>query len=237
MAWLPVFVVVFLAIFTQSLTGFGLALVSMPLLAAALGIQTAAPLVALVALLAELILLIYFRQALNLSVVWRLALASVFGVPVGVLALRRLDEGVILAALGLVVAGYALYALLNLRLPALDGSLWAYLAGFLAGVLGGAYNTSGPPVIIFGHSRGWPPAGFKANLQGFFLVNSVVILAAHLWAGNVTAAVWGHLLVSLPAIGLGLWAGLSLDRRIDPAAFRRLVLVVLLLLGIRLLVG
>lgn len=66
-----VFAVVFLAVFTQSLTGFGLALVSMPLLTMVLGIQTAAPLVALVALAAEIVLLIYYREALNLSVVWR----------------------------------------------------------------------------------------------------------------------------------------------------------------------
>jgi uncharacterized protein len=237
MAWLPIFLVVFLAIFTQSLTGFGLALISMPLLTAALGLQTAAPLVALVGMLAELALLVYYRQALSLTVVWRLALASLVGVPIGLLALRHLEERAALTILGLVVAGYALYALLNLRLPALQRTVWAYIAGFLAGVLGGAYNTSGPPVIIFGHSQGWPPAGFKANLQGFFLFNGVIILAAHFLAGNVTETVWSHLLVSLPAVGLGLWAGLKLDRRLKPEAFRRLVLVALLALGIRLLLA
>jgi uncharacterized membrane protein YfcA len=63
MEWLLVFVIVFFAIFVQSLTGFGLALVSMPFLAALLGVQTAAPLVALFGLVAEVILLLYFREA------------------------------------------------------------------------------------------------------------------------------------------------------------------------------
>jgi hypothetical protein len=116
--WLLVFFIVFLAIFTQSLTGFGLALVSMPLLSAVLGVQTAAPLVAIFALIAELVLLIYYRGALNLRVVWQLAIASIVGVPIGVVLLGAISEEVVLVILGLVVGGYALYALLNLHLPA-----------------------------------------------------------------------------------------------------------------------
>jgi len=232
MPWISVFLIIFLAIFTQSLTGFGLALVSMPLLTVILGIQTAAPLVALIGLVTELVLLIYFRQALNLQVVWRLALASVVGVPLGVLVLQRVDESLVLAFLGLVVAGYALYALMNFRLPAVQQVGWAYGAGFLAGILGGAYNTSGPPVIIYGHCRGWSPAAFKGNLQGFFLLNTVVILISHFLAANFTPLVWQYGLVALPAAALGIVAGLGLDKRINPLTFRKIVLVALLLLGV-----
>ncbi|MDX1613148.1 MAG: sulfite exporter TauE/SafE family protein [Candidatus Promineifilaceae bacterium] len=234
---LLVFAIVFLAIFTQSLTGFGLALVSMPLLTSVLGVGTAAPLVALIALVAEAILLLYFRQALSLTVIWRLALASVFGVPVGVLGLRIVDERLVLGLLGFVLAGYALYGLFSLRLPRLQHTLWAYGAGFLAGILGGAYNTSGPPVIVYGHSRRWAPSQFKANLQGFFLLNSAVVLVGHLLAGNMSPAVWRGSLSAAPAVPLGILAGLYLDRHIDPQRFRQLVLIVLFFLGLRLLLG
>ena len=123
MEGLLVFLIIFLAIFIQSVTGFGLALVSMPLLTAVLGIQMAAPLVAFFGLVAEIVLLIYYRSAFNLGVVWRLGLASIFGIPLGVLALRVVPEEVVLTALGLVVAGYAFYALLNLRLPTIQHPL------------------------------------------------------------------------------------------------------------------
>lgn len=64
-----VFLIVFAAIFTQTVTGFGLALVSMPLLALVLPIQVAAPLVALFGLVAELLLLLRYRTALNVRAV------------------------------------------------------------------------------------------------------------------------------------------------------------------------
>jgi uncharacterized membrane protein YfcA len=237
MDWLPVVIIVFFAIFTQSLTGFGLALVSMPLLTALLGVQTTAPLVALIALLAEAVLLLYYREALNVRVIWRLILASMVGVPIGVLAIRSLDEEVVLTLLGIIVAGYALYALLKLRLPAIDGPIWAYGAGFLAGILGGAYNTAGPPVIVYGNCRLWPPAEFKGNLQGFFLINSAVVIASHALAGNYSPDVLRYGLLTLPAVGAGLVAGLALSKRVSAAAFRTIVLWLLLVLGGWLIVG
>ena len=237
MEWLLVFVIVFFAIFVQSLTGFVLALVSMPFLAALLGVQTAAPLVALFGLVAEVILLLYFREALNVRVIWRLIAASIVGVPIGVLVIRVLDEQVVLTLLGVIVAGYAGYALLKLRLPAIEGSIWAYGAGFLGGILGGAYTTAGPPVIVYGNCRGWPPAEFKGNLQGYFLLTSVLIIVSHAVAGNYGAEVLRYGLVAMPAVAAGLVAGLALSKRVSAAAFRSLVLWLLLVLGVWLIVG
>ena len=237
MEWLPVFVIVFFAVFTQSLTGFGVALVSMPLLSALLGVQTAAPLVALIGLLTEAILLLYYREAVNVRVIWRLILASMVGVPLGVVVIRTLDEAVVLTVLGVIVAGYALYALLKLRLPAIQGPVWAYGAGFLAGILGGAYNTAGPPVIVYGNCRGWPPAEFKGNLQGFFLITTVVVIISHVLAGNYGPDVLRYGLLALPAVAAGLVAGLALSKWVSAVAFRTIVLWLLLVLGVWLIVG
>jgi uncharacterized membrane protein YfcA len=237
MELLLVFIIVFFAIFTQSVTGFGLALVSMPLLSALLGIQTAAPLVALFGIVAEVTLLIYYRHAFNLKVVWRLAVASIIGIPLGVWTLRNVDERIVLTVLGLVVGGYALYALLNLRLPAIKQPVWAYSVGFVAGILGGAYNTAGPPVIVYGNCRQWPPAEFKSNLQGFFLLNGALIVGTHVLANNYTVDVWRNSLVAFPATAAGIVAGLFLANRISASVFRKMVLWLLLVLGIWLIVG
>jgi uncharacterized membrane protein YfcA len=104
----------------------------------------------------------------------------------------------------------------------------------LAGLLGGAYNTSGPPVIVYGDCRRWAPPEFKSNLQAFFAVADGLVVLGHVAAGNLTRVVLTHYALALPAILLGLWLGLRLERRVQPAAFRRLALLLLLVLGARL---
>lgn len=227
--------IIFLAIFTQSLTGFGSALVAMAVLPTLLGIRVAAPLVALISATAELVLLLRFRGALTLQPIWRLTLGAMVGIPLGVFALRQGNERITLALLGVLIIGYALYALFQFRLPELKSPRWAFLFGFAAGGLGGAYNTSGPPAVVYADTGRWAPAEFKANLQAFFLLNDVLVVATHGVTGNLTAQVWQMYLPALPVIGVAILAGWYCERFINPAIFRRLVLCLLVLLGIRLL--
>ena len=123
----------------------------------------------------------------------------------------------------------------NFKLPTLESSIWAYGVGFISGVIGGAYNLTGPLVIIYGNCRNWQPKQFKGNLQGFFLVGSVVAVISHTLAGNITQEVVNYFVLSLPAIGIGLIAGLSLDKYINPVIFRKILLVGLIFAGIRLI--
>ncbi len=161
--------------------------------------------------------------------------AVLFVLFLGYLALRRVPEQALLPLLGLVIAGYALYALWGRRPPELRHPAWGLAAGLLAGLLGGAYNTAGPPAIIYGDCRRWPPPEFKSNLQAFFMVSDGLVLLGHAFAGNLTRAVMTHYAVTLPAIVLGLWLGLSLERRIRLAGLRTLALALLLMLGARLI--
>ncbi len=225
-----------LAIFTQSFSGFGFALVSMPLITPILGLKVSAPLVALLGLTAEIALIIYFREALSFREMGRLIGASLFGAAAGVTALRTVPESVLLPVLGAVLVGYVLYNWLRLELPDMRAPWWAYALGALSGALGGAYNTSGPPVIIYGHARRWSPEQFKGNLQGFFFINNVFVLVGHYFNGTLTPAVWRTYLMVLPALALGIWGGLFLGERVDSARFRQVVLALLLVLGLKLMV-
>ncbi len=78
---LPVLLVIFLAVFIQTLTSFGSGLVAMAFLPAILGVRTATPLVVLVTCTLELVLLVRLRANFNFKAVWRLALAAWLGIP------------------------------------------------------------------------------------------------------------------------------------------------------------
>lgn len=153
----------------QRLTGFGSGLIPMAVLPGPVGIRTVSPLIALVTTTVDLMMLTRYRAEVWPRAVLPLLLGMALGIPLGILAIRRVDERVILGVLGAVISLYALYALLGFRMPRPEGRPWAWGVGFLAGMLGGAYNTFGPPLIIYGQAREWPPDEFRANLQTLFM--------------------------------------------------------------------
>ncbi|MBN1123072.1 MAG: sulfite exporter TauE/SafE family protein [Anaerolineae bacterium] len=223
------------ASFTQSVAGFGLALVAMPLLVNLIGLEVAAPFIAVISLFIQIPVLIRYRKDLDLRSTGRLTAAMMLAIPIGVIGLKRLDENIMLGILGIVVTGYAIYALVTPRLPELKSPNWAYPFGFVGGLLSGAYSTGGPPLVIYGNFSRWEPGEFKANLQATFTLTAFVQIASHGLFGNLTPVMWRSLLFALPGVAIGVVLGLSLDRHIDPALFRKIVLVLLIVLGLSLL--
>ena len=234
--WL-IAVLVFLASFLQSLSGFGFAIVVMPVLTLMLGIQTAAPLVALTALTVYIINVARFRRSINAREVLRLGLASALGVPMGIWILANMDATLVKQALGLVLILFATYSLARPSVAWTPSPRWVYPAGFVAGCLGGAYNTPGPPAILYGTLRQWPRDEFRAGLQTLFLVNGLLVVSSHLVAGHLTAPVLAYCLYTVPALVLGILLASRVDSRVDRGRFRALVTGMILLLGLSLILG
>jgi len=117
-----------------------------------------------------------------------------------------------------------------------DQRVWLLLCGFAAGVLGGAYGMNGPPLVIYGSLRRWPPAQFRATLQAYFLPASLLGLGGFWLAGILTRAVWQDYLIALPALALALPLGGWLHRRLSARSWAMwvhagLALLALVLIG------
>lgn len=227
--------VVFFAAFMQSLLGFGGALIAMPLLATLVGIHTATPAFAIVGTLATLLNAIRWRSHTSRPDLIRLIVPAVLGIPLGIGILARVDSAVVTHGLGVLLLIYVGYHLLGFVLPPLQHPAWAYATGFSSGVLSGAFNTGGPPVIVFASTRQWSPDQFRGNLQTYFLIISLFLVTGHWLSGNLTGHVWHTALIGIPALVAGQFAGSRLCGRVKPDVFRRLALVLLLLLGLQLL--
>ena len=176
-ATVQVIVVLSLATFVRAALGFGEALVAVPILALIIPIQIAAPVAVLISITVAAGLLVQDWRHLHLRSASWLIVSTLIGTPLGLLLLTRVSTNFVKACLGLVILAFSLYGLLRRELAALkdDRLIWAF--GFSAGVLGGAYGMNGPPLAIYGSLRGWSTQQFRATLQGYFLVASMMAMA------------------------------------------------------------
>ena len=235
MEFVLVAAIVFFGIVTQSMIGFGVALICMPLLIRVLDPVAAASFVALFTLPMQLLITWRYRHALNIRPFWRVLVGTLIGIPIGIFLLSELDQRIVLSVLGIFLIAYSLYSLLNLRLPRIHRPVWGFGFGFTSGVLGGAYNTAGPPLVIYGTALGWESEQFKANMQVLFIAGNIVAIFIHIVAGHVNRLVIENLIVALPIVVIGTGIGFWLSKRINEAVFRKLVLIGLLVIGVRLL--
>jgi uncharacterized membrane protein YfcA len=201
-----------------------------------IGMKTASPLVALIATILSLIILVQDWRMVDLRSTWRLLAATLPGIPLGLMLLKGPFDNTGKIILALVIVGFSLYCLCKPRLFTLRGEWAAYPFGFLGGILGSAYNSNGPPVVIYGTIRRWPPDRFRANLQGYFFPSNVIIIAGHGMGGLWTPSVGWYFLLSLPIILLSVWIGNRLNRSIPQGRFDRYIHILLVLVGVLLFI-
>lgn len=224
--------VLFAAAFVRSALGFGDAVIAMPLLAMAVGLKTASPVVAFVGPTISVLILARSWKAGDMRSAARLTAASLLGIPLGVYGLARWPEEPLKVVLAVLILGYGLFGLARPDARLKSEKAWVpWLVGGAAGILGGAYNTNGPPVVAYGMLRGWPPDRFRATLQGYFLPTGLMILAGHGVAGMWTGRVVRLFLFSLPAIVVGVGLGGLVNRRLRSAVFAKLVYGLLAAMG------
>jgi len=229
-------VILFLSTCTRSTFGFGDALVGMPLLAMAVGVKIAAPLIALVSVTIAAAVVLKDWRSIHFKSACPLVLASFAGIPIGIFFLTEADERIVKLILAVTVLAFAMFALTRPRLFVIRTDKPALPFGFVAGILGGAYNAPGLLLVVYGTLRRWSAEQFRATLQGYFLPTSLLILFGYGLRGLWVPDVFRYYLVSLPLIVPAILLGKTLNKRFQHRSFVFSVYVMLIVIGIMLLI-
>ena len=228
---LPVLAVIFLATLIRSAFGFGEALVAVPLLALLIPVEEAVPLATLVSITVAAIVVAQDRHKIHFRSAGWLVFSTLFGIPLGLWLLTAVPESVVKAILAVVIIGFSSYCLVSRSPFQLKDDRWAWVFGFSAGVLGGAYGMNGPPLVVYGSLRQWSPEQFRATLQGYFLPASLLGMCGYWLAGLWTPGVTRHFLWTLPLALAAIFLGRAINRRLEGRSFLRCVHVGLLVVG------
>jgi uncharacterized membrane protein YfcA len=233
-----VIAVMFVATLVRSTLGFGEALIAVPLLALRTPVGVAAPLAVLVSVVVAGVVVVQDWRGVHFRAAAGLIVASLLGIPLGLLLLARVDDQIVKVLLGSVIVLFSIYSLAigRSRHLAHDHPGWLMACGFLSGVLGGAFGMNGPPLAVYGALRRWSPQHFRATLQAYFLPVSIAGLVGYAVIGLWTHAVTSYFLWSLPGVAVAIFAGRVINQRMRGDGFIRIVYGGLIVIGAALVV-
>lgn len=211
-----------LAATAQALTGFGFALVAVPLLALVTDSVTAV--VATTAVSLVLTGAVGYRERAHVErpTAIRFIVAGLIGMPLGLVALSRLDERslTILIAVGVLLCAGLLW--FSVELPAGRGPQWG--TGVVSGTLLTSTGMNGPPVVLMMQAISLAPRRFRATLQVIFFGQDLAAVAAFAVLGYLDSAVAAAVVAGAAGVPAGWWLGDRLFGLLPTAHFRVLVL-------------
>ena len=230
--WIALCFIVLAAAFTQGLTGFGFALVAAPLLLFIMDPRSVVVLNTIVPSLVCLLIVVQSRKQVKFKGMVPIAVASVFGVPLGAYVLLAISPDVLKLAIAALVVLFSIPLLLGQSHRFRRERPLSLVIGFISGFLSSSTSLSGPPVILFLVNQGWEREVMRASLSAYFLFGSVVALGWLSLAGVVTGEMVLTSAILLPASALGFAIGALVLPRVNAELYRRIAIIIVMGAGL-----
>jgi uncharacterized protein len=228
----------FLGAFVKGVSGMGLPLLAVPVMATFLGVEHAVVIMAIPGILTNIWLIWRHRAHLGaLGHLWSLLLLGGVGAVVGTYGLAALDPRVLALALVAVIGIYVALALRNeaVRIPQRLAGWLSPPIGVAAGLLQGATGVSGPLLSTYLHALRLPKHVFVVSVSvlfgGFALVQAITLARLGLYSVDRLAQSFLALVPMMIAMPLGA----RVTDRLSQRAFERFVLAILVVTAAKLL--
>jgi len=225
-----------------AISGFGFAVLAAPLFLLFLDPAQAIQLVIIISTALSIVVLRGLLTAIAPRLLLRLALGSLVGLPLGLLAFRYADPILVRAAAGAMIFGFAILMAVSRRRSGQpgQGKHWTAFAmsprldlaaGAVSGFAGALVGQPGPPVLIYLLLAGAEARTVRATLLAFFALTYGVTLASHAATIGIPAPTWLAAGILIPFAFLGGVAGRPIGDRLGAEAFAMLAIALLAVAG------
>ena len=212
---------------SQAISGFGFALIAVPLLSLFIDPQVAVVLATVVGAFSSTFQAVADRRHANKSLVQRLALSAYIGMPFGLFVFIVVSESVLRFIVGLVVLLAAIALIRGFSISQSNNKL-DWIMGWASGVLATSTSTNGPPLVFLLQAKKLSPESFRASINIVFSLTSFGAILLFALSGNITSDDFAGIAISIPMLLIGLAIGFNVRSRINAQQFRILVFVLLI---------
>jgi uncharacterized protein len=217
----------FVASLARGFSGFGGALIFVPLASAAVGPQAAAPILLVIDGVAQLALLKNAWRQANRREVAIMAMGALVGIPLGAAILAHVDATTLRWGIAVLIVAMLALLISGWRYHGQPSASTTVGVGFAAGILSGAVQTAGPPVVAYWLGGSSTVLTVRANIILFFFCTSVVASVSYLVAGLLGPGVLLLSALTVPGYALGMFLGTRMFGLASDAMFRRVCFVLI----------
>jgi len=224
--------IIFIASIVRGFTGFGLALVAVPLIQFFMPVTDTAVFIAIINVIFSVL---YYRKSKEIvkgQPLGAMAIWTGIGVAAGTVILKFVNPAYIQLLWGLLIIFIVISLVRGLNLHIKSERAALTLSGLLGGVLAGATGITGPPVAVILSSIRTPKEKFNALISIFILFAVSYALVFYLITGLIRKETILLALCSVPALLVGLYTGDRFVSRISQKTFTTIVYIVLIIMGI-----
>ena len=150
------------------------------------------------------------------------------------LFIMSFPKSIISVTIGVAMISFSLSQMFGAKISFGNSSMWHFVMGTFAGVLGGLSSIWSPPVAMYLLARNVSKAEFIGATGFLFLAGSVPLAIGLGFAGVLTINTILHSLIGLISVLAGFWIGEWLRGFAQQHVFRKIVLWVFLIMGARL---
>jgi hypothetical protein len=221
-----------------AITGFGIGSLLTPAVAITVGTKAAVAIVAVPHAIATIVRLWFLRGAIDRQVLLTFGLASAVGGLVGAILHAAVSSPLLTVVLGLllVFAGVSELSGLarRLRFPGPSAILAGVLSGLFGGLVGNQGGIRSAALLRFDLSREALVATATASA---LLVDAARLPVYLITAGPDIVRAWPTIALLTAAVVVGTFVGAPILRRLPERVFRRLLAILLIVLGAGLILG
>jgi uncharacterized membrane protein YfcA len=213
----------------QAISGFGFALLSVPLFALRIDVHEAVVLSSCIGTISSGWQTYFLRRSVDAVLARRYIVASLVGIPAGFALFILLSDQVLRLIVGVAVLFGTLVVAFGGQLKV--GRAWERVLGVLSGALLIATSTNGPPIVLAMQAQRMPMLAFRSTLARIFFVSGLVSVVLFLFAGEIDASIGLATLLCVPVMTISVIVGNRIAHRLAERPFRALVLILLVVAG------
>ena len=224
-----VVLVVGLTALLQAISGFGFALLSVPLFALRIDVHEAVVLSSCIGTISSGWQTLFLRKNVDAVSAKRYIGWSLVGIPAGFALFVALSDQVLRIIVGVAVLFGTLVVAFGREVKV--SRAWERSLGVLSGALLIATSTNGPPIVLAMQAQRMPMHVFRATLARIFSVSGVISVVLFLVAGEIDRSIAVTTLLCVPMMTISVLIGNRVARNLAERPFRILVLFLLVLAG------